>query len=126
AVPVRERRHVLRAVRDHRHVARAPVQPQHVGRELPHVLDRGSDPRRLVRVVLHVLPDLRAPAARVLGGRDQGNVAAADAGDARMIGRMIDSLLTGPPTAYEGVMGVYYYVDDVAGTVTALREQGHQ
>ena len=42
-----------------------------------------------------------------------------------MIGSLIDKLLAGPPVRHQGVMGVYYYVDDAAGTVTALRSMGH-
>ena len=43
-----------------------------------------------------------------------------------MIGPLIDKLLAGPPAKYEGVLGVYYYVDDAAETVAALRQLGHR
>jgi len=43
-----------------------------------------------------------------------------------MIGRLVDKLLAGTPAKYEGVMGVYYYVDDAADTVEALRGLGHR
>jgi hypothetical protein len=42
-----------------------------------------------------------------------------------MIGPLIDKLLAGPHVRHEGVMGIYYYVDDAAETVTALRQLGH-
>ncbi|TMQ71238.1 MAG: DUF3341 domain-containing protein [Candidatus Eisenbacteria bacterium] len=44
----------------------------------------------------------------------------------KAVGRMIDKLLTGPPQHYRGVMGVFYYVDDAAQAVTALRGMGHR
>ena len=43
----------------------------------------------------------------------------------KKIGQLIDKILTGPPVQYHGVMGVFYYVDDAAGAVTALRGMGH-
>jgi hypothetical protein len=42
------------------------------------------------------------------------------------LGRLIDRLLAGPPTKYQGVMGVFYYVDDAAETVRSLRQVGHK
>ena len=42
-----------------------------------------------------------------------------------MIARLVDTLLAGPAIRHEGVMGVYYYVDDVAEAVSTLRQQGH-
>ena len=38
---------------------------------------------------------------------------------------MIEKLLEGPKVHHRGVLGVFYYVDDVEGTVTALRGLGH-
>ncbi len=42
------------------------------------------------------------------------------------IGRIIDKMLTPRPQPYRGVMGVFFYVDAAAETVTALRGLGHQ
>ena len=42
-----------------------------------------------------------------------------------MIG-LIQKLLMPPPPKFYGVMGIYYYVDDAASAVTALREAGHK
>jgi len=42
------------------------------------------------------------------------------------IGNLIDKLLTGKPGKFNGVMGIYYYVDDAAAAVRTLREQGHR
>lgn len=39
---------------------------------------------------------------------------------------LIQKLLMPPPPKFHGVMGIYYYVDDAAGAVTALREAGHK
>lgn len=39
---------------------------------------------------------------------------------------LLEKLLRGKPVRHQGVMGVWYYVDDVAETVTLLREQGHR
>jgi hypothetical protein len=39
---------------------------------------------------------------------------------------LIQKLLTPPPPKFHGVMGIYYYVDDAASAVTALREAGHK
>lgn len=41
------------------------------------------------------------------------------------IGRMIDKVLDGKPQKYRGVMGVFYYVDDVVDAVRALKQSGH-
>jgi len=41
------------------------------------------------------------------------------------IGNLIEKLLD-PPTQYHGVMGVYYFVDDAAEAVKALRQIGHK
>lgn len=35
-------------------------------------------------------------------------------------------LLRTPPQRFQGVMGVYFYVDDAADAVTALRQMGHK
>ena len=43
-----------------------------------------------------------------------------------MIPALVDKLLAGTPVEHVGVMGVFYYVDDAAETVTALRQAGHQ
>ena len=40
--------------------------------------------------------------------------------------RLIDKIIAGPTVKYRGVMGVFYYVDDVTDAVRALRQQGHQ
>ena len=42
---------------------------------------------------------------------------------------MIDGLLKllmPPPPKFNGVMGIYYFVDDAASAVTALRQAGHR
>jgi hypothetical protein len=44
----------------------------------------------------------------------------------RLLGQLIEKLLKGPPVAYRGVMGVFYYVDDATEAVRALRESGHR
>jgi hypothetical protein len=44
----------------------------------------------------------------------------------RALGRLIDRALAGPPRRYEGVMGIFYYVDDAAEAVRALRQLGHR
>ena len=44
----------------------------------------------------------------------------------KRIGNLIDKLLTGAPQHYQGVMGIYYYVDDATAAVKALRELGHK
>jgi hypothetical protein len=43
----------------------------------------------------------------------------------KALGRAIEKLLAGPPRKYHGVMGVFYYVDDVTEAVQALRQSGH-
>lgn len=42
------------------------------------------------------------------------------------LGAIIDKLLDGKPETYRGVMGVYYYVDDVAEAVRTLRQVGYK
>ena len=44
----------------------------------------------------------------------------------KAIGNMIDKMLTGPPQRYQGVMGIFFYVDDATHAVTALRGMGHK
>jgi hypothetical protein len=44
----------------------------------------------------------------------------------KMINGLIEKVLAGPPAKYHGVLGVFYYVDDVTGVVHALRENGHK
>ena len=39
---------------------------------------------------------------------------------------LLQKLLMPPPPRFFGVMGVYYYVDDAANAVTALRQAGHK
>jgi hypothetical protein len=43
----------------------------------------------------------------------------------RMAGNLIDKLLDGKPQKYRGVMGIFFYVDDVADVVRALKQSGH-
>ena len=43
-----------------------------------------------------------------------------------MIGRLVDALLAGSPVKHRGVMGVYFYVDDAAETIAALRQLGYR
>lgn len=43
-----------------------------------------------------------------------------------MFGNLIEGILNPAPRKYNGVLGVYYYVDDVAEVVTALRQAGHR
>ena len=38
---------------------------------------------------------------------------------------LIDKIVAGPPAKFTGVMGVFYYVDDVTEAVRALRQTGH-
>ncbi len=40
--------------------------------------------------------------------------------------RLLDKLLSPPPQKFNGVMGIFYYVDDAAHAVTALRAAGHR
>ncbi len=42
------------------------------------------------------------------------------------LNRMIEKLLEGTPVQHRGVMGVFYYVDDVATLVRTLRSQGRR
>jgi hypothetical protein len=42
-----------------------------------------------------------------------------------MIG-FLQKLISPPPPRFHGVMGIYYYVDDAASAVTALRDAGHK
>jgi hypothetical protein len=44
----------------------------------------------------------------------------------KALGNLIDKLLAGPPTKYQGVMGIFYYVDDVTEAVRSLRQVGHK
>ncbi len=39
---------------------------------------------------------------------------------------LVDAINAGPRMKYRGVMGVFYYVDDVAETVRTLRQSGHR
>ena len=39
---------------------------------------------------------------------------------------IIEKLLEGPKVHHQGVLGVFFYVDDVEGAVTALRGLGHK
>ena len=39
---------------------------------------------------------------------------------------LVDRINAGPRGKYRGVMGVYYYVDDVVEAVRALRSSGHR
>ena len=43
----------------------------------------------------------------------------------KAIGKLIDKVLAGPPARFQGVMGIFFYVDDAAQAVTALRGMGH-
>lgn len=38
----------------------------------------------------------------------------------------IEKLLQGPPARHQGVLGIFYYVDDAADAVRALRQGGHR
>jgi len=40
--------------------------------------------------------------------------------------RWLDAILNPVPPRFHGVMGVFYYVDDAAEAVTALRQAGHR
>jgi len=44
----------------------------------------------------------------------------------KRLGGVIEKLLQGPPARYQGVMGIFYYVDDATEAVTALRQVGHK
>ena len=39
---------------------------------------------------------------------------------------LVDMINTGPKVRHRGVMGVFYYVDDVTEAVRALRQSGHR
>ena len=43
-----------------------------------------------------------------------------------MLDKLIDSIVNPLPPKFHGVMGIYYYVDDAAEAVTALRQAGHR
>jgi hypothetical protein len=40
--------------------------------------------------------------------------------------RLLERLLAPAPARHEGVMGIYFYVDDAADAVRALRQAGHK
>ena len=44
----------------------------------------------------------------------------------KMVNSLLEKLLEGPRVKHRGVLGVFYYVDDVAGLVTTLRRLGHR
>jgi molybdopterin-containing oxidoreductase family membrane subunit len=39
---------------------------------------------------------------------------------------LVDRIIAGPPAKFRGVMGVFYYVDDVTAAVRTLRQTGHK
>jgi molybdopterin-containing oxidoreductase family membrane subunit len=39
---------------------------------------------------------------------------------------LVDRIIAGPPAKFRGVMGVFYYVDDVTAAVRTLRQVGHK
>ena len=39
---------------------------------------------------------------------------------------LVDRLIAGPSVKHRGVLGVFYYVDDVTEAVRALRQSGHR
>jgi hypothetical protein len=43
-----------------------------------------------------------------------------------MFGKLLEGILNPVPPKFRGVMGVYYYVDDAAEAVKALRQAGHR
>lgn len=43
-----------------------------------------------------------------------------------MFAKLIDGIVNPVPPRFHGVLGVYYYVDDAAEAVTALRQAGHR
>ena len=43
-----------------------------------------------------------------------------------MIAKLVDRLLEPRPQKYEGVLGIFYYVNDVTDAVRALRQTGHR
>jgi hypothetical protein len=44
----------------------------------------------------------------------------------KALNAMISKLLEGPPVRHQGVMGIFYYVDDVEQAIHALRGLGHR
>lgn len=44
----------------------------------------------------------------------------------KALNRLIEKLLEGVPVRHHGVLGVFYYVDDVAELVRSLRRHGHR
>ena len=42
------------------------------------------------------------------------------------VGKLIDRMLTPPPQRHQGVMGIFYFVDDATDAVKALRGMGHR
>ena len=40
--------------------------------------------------------------------------------------KLLDKLLNPAPPKFNGVMGIFYFVDDAADAVTALRQAGHK
>jgi Protein of unknown function (DUF3341) len=44
----------------------------------------------------------------------------------KFLNALIEKLLEGTPVKHHGVLGVFYYVDDVAELVRALRRDGHK
>ena len=42
------------------------------------------------------------------------------------LGKLVDKVLAGPTVRHQGVMAVFYYVDDAAAAVRMLRQQGHR
>ena len=45
---------------------------------------------------------------------------------APMINKLLDAIINPVPPKFHGVMGIFYYVDDAADAVTALRQAGHK
>lgn len=43
-----------------------------------------------------------------------------------MIDKLLDPILNPKPPKFNGVLGIYYYVDDAADAVTTLRQAGHK
>ena len=44
----------------------------------------------------------------------------------KALNALLEKLLEGPKVHFQGVLGVFYYVDDVTDTVKALRGMGHR
>lgn len=44
----------------------------------------------------------------------------------RLILDLVDTIVAGPAVTHRGVLGVYYYVDDVTAAVRTLRQAGHR